>query len=611
MNLDYSKVRAFISKLPIKNPDKVIVPFRVRPAQSAFLDLMSQLQERRRLPRVIIVKSRRVGVSSICVALLTVHSLVIENADARITAHLNATAKELFEGGKLMHRQLRSGVEFGGEVIENDAPDPTAQVIRYGAETHASKLTFGTANTVAGGRGMGFSALLATEAAYYEQEGSFTSLFPALPMKNLFFGFLESTANGVEGIGGPFYENYLAATSGDNELAPFFIGPQDDPTCVVDDETARRIMDRPTDPDNEAEEKDLIQRFHLNINQLAWRRITYEGPDCMRQLNKLHTDFPYWWEQAFVSSGEPVFTDQEKRKARESVKNAPSARHVEILALGTGPQRQLKVQNRSDGHITIWQEPEVDHYYYIGADAASGKDEGDFAAAAVYDGTTGTQVAEYEKRAGVHEFADDLDKLGRYYGKYMPLKQAMMNIEISCNLGFTVFQRLRSDFHYSNWYRWRSKDDRMAQRVASKFPALCWETTSRSREMLMNHYRIGLMQDEVYPRSQTVLSQIERCERKEFGMRWDVRRGHDDVLMAHFITWIMIVQWPPPNLLTSSVGGRVMEPRDEVRGTPTLVDTALNLSPILEAHRQKVMQPKRKNPREEWQKAREKDRVFV
>jgi len=609
VNLDYAKVRSFIAKLPIKAPNKVIVPFQLRPAQAKFLDLLSDLQERKRLPRVIVVKSRRTGVSSICIALLTIHALVIENADARITAHLSATAKDLFDNAKLFHRQLRHGVEVDDEIIENESPEPTAQIIRYGPEAHSSKLTFGTAKTVAGGRGMGFSALLATEAAYYENEESFTALFPALPMQNPFFGFLESTANGVEGTGGPFYENYWAAARGDTELAPFFIGPQDDPTCVVDDLTAERIMALDTDPDNEAEERDLISRFHLTINQLAWRRITYKGPDCMGQLNKLHTDFPYWPEQAFVSSGEPVFTDQEKRRARESVEKAPPARHVEIMALGTGPQRRLKLDQRTDGHITIWEEPRQDSYYYIGADAASGKDEGDFAAAAIYDGTSGNQVAEYEKRAGVHEFADDLDKLGRYYGRYMPLKQALMNIEISCNLGYTVLQRMRNDFHYTNWYRWRSKDEKISPRI-TRFPALGWETTSRTREMIMNHYRIGLMQDEVHPRSETVLSQIERAARKEFGLRWDVVRGHDDVLMAHFICWIAIVQWPPPNLTLSSVGGRIMEKRDETRGTPTF-ETTINLSPILEEHRQRVITPKRKDPRVEWQKAREKGRVFV
>lgn len=611
MNLDYAKVRDFLAKLPIKNPDKVIVPFRLRPAQIRFVDLLEDLQRRKRPPRVITVKSRRVGISAVCIGMEIIHCMVVDNADARITAHLAETAGDLFSAGKLMHSQLKAGIILDDEEVEIDSPDPKAKVIHFGPYAYSSKLTFGTAKTVAGGRGMGFSANLATEAAYYEQEGSFTSIFSALPRRDLFFGFVESTANGVTGVGGPFYEAYWAADRDESDFAAFFVGPQEDPTCVITNEDlAREIMARSTDPDNEAEERDLIARFHLTVPQLAWRRSTLYGMECNGQLNKLHTDFPYYPEQAFVSSGEPVFTDQEKLKAKDSVEAAPPARTVEIVALGTGPQRTLKIQRRTDAHITIWEEPEPDHYYYIGADAASGKDEGDFAAAAVYDGSTGNQVGEYQKRAGVHEFADDLDKLGRYYGRYMPLKQALLNPEISCNLGYTVLQRLRDDFHYTNFYRWKSKDEKIAPRVA-RFPALGWETTSRTREMIMNHFRIALMQNEVHPRSREALAQIQICERREFGMRWDVQRGHDDILMAHLICWIAIVQWPPPNITLSSTGGRVMEPRDTVGGTPTPVETALNLSPILEAHRQRILAPKRRNSREEWQKARERERVFI
>src|SRR5262249_10170529 len=119
-----------------------------------------------------------------------------------------------------------------------------------------------------------------------------------------------------------------------------------------------------------------------------------------------------------------------------------------------------------------------------------------------------------------------------------------------------------------------------------------------------------LMQHEVHPRSQTVLSQIERCERREFGMRWDVKRGHDDILMAHFICWIMIIQWPPPNMTLSSTGGRVLERVDTAPGTPP-IETAINRSPILEAHRAKVLRPRRRDPRVEWQQARERDKVFM
>lgn len=532
------------------------------------------------------VKSRRVGISKLCTALLTCHCLALDHADARIVAHQRETAAQLREAAVLMQSKL-----------DIDAPDPTKDFLKYGPSRTSSQLTIGTAKNVAGGRGMEFSGLLATEAAYYENKNSFLSMLPTIPFNPHNYVFIESTANGKEGVGEVFFNQYELAVAEQGDFVAFFSGPQEDPDCVVDDDTTKRYMKIPMGDAYEREERDITHRFKLNNNQLAWRRRKYFD-ECNADLHKLHAEYPYYWEQAFVGTGYPVFTVEELNRAEDTVKLAGKGMRGDLLR----DKDRIRFTAKSEGPFTIWEPPQEGHEYFIGADAARGEKTGDFSAAVVWDGHTGKQVASFMYRAGVETFANMLDMLGRYYGSLTPTKQAMMNIEISCNLGNTVQQRMRDDYHYGNFYRWRGKDDRLVRNVL-RTPPMGWETTSKTREMLVHHYRISLMDGDLRVSDQRLYSQMLNCER-EFGQRWDVTQGHDDLLMAAMIGWIARIQWAPPPLGVARVGGQSTAPitNGAIPGNKTFEDLE-NFSPVLENHRQKMM--------EQYQRIGERTKVIV
>jgi len=578
--IDYRRMGQFIRSLPVKDPEKRIVPFKPRPGQQRFLQHLETLQDDHRLPRTLIVKSRRVGISKICTAILVAHCLAIKNADARITAHLQETARDLFNAAALMWRKLRLNTEV-----------PTRSIVKFQSGESGASLTCGTARTVAGGRGLGFSSLLATEAAYYDKEESFEALVPTIPLKPDFFVFIESTANGREGKGGPFYEQYNLAVEGQSDFSVFFLGPQEDPDCIITDaRLAKEIMARPTDQENRDEETDLVKRFKLNQGQLAWRRVQLSSPTCRGSLKKLHTEYPYDADSAFVASGDAVFEKEELRFAEECVKASPRPTKCDIRVHGEPGDRTVS-RELGGGPILMWRMPERGHSYYIGADAAKGTATGDFAAAVVWDGNSGEQVAQFAERASVLQFADYLDRLGRYFGQGMPTKQAMVNIEISCGHGSAVQQILRDQYRYSNFYRWRSKDDRLVKETTRR-TALGWETTTRTRPMLVDHFRTNLEKKELIVRSEILYSQMARAE-QEFGMRWDVVQGHDDVLMAAMIGWMAVVQWPPMDLSYSRVGARKQE-ADVIAqpGSAVFFETVKQMGKVASAHRLGLDRPK-------------------
>lgn len=603
--IDYSRVRQFLRRLPVKDKHKRIVPFREWPAQEKFIQLLEQLQEAHRLPRVIVVKSRRVGISLICTFLLFVHCMLMEHADARITAHRKETAAGLYGVAGMLHRFLRGDRKLASQVgVEArrliQAPPPTKRILKFGHDEEDSAITIGSARDEAGGRGLGFSAMLATEAAYYEQEDSFLALTPTIPREPLFFVFIESTANGTEGVGAPFAEQYRLAVEEQSEFSAFFVGPHEDPGCVITDpHEIKRAMAWDTEEENRREEEDLVARFGLNEAQLAWRRLVLASPECRGYLKILHREYPYFWEQAFEGSVLQVFTYEELRWAEDCIKSGPRPVDVQLVASGAlGNDRKIR-ESAGAGPFTIWERPKEGHWYYIGADAARGEETGDFAAAVVWDGITGAQVAEFQQRANVHVFPDMLDRLGRFYGRVMPTGQAMMNIEVSCSNGNTVFQILRTEYKYSNFYRWLSKDDRINRQTASRRPALCWETTQFTRNMMIGHFRDGHQDQRLKVRSKRLISQMRLAE-QEFGKRWDVEFGHDDLLMAAMIGNMAMVQWPPPASLlkggeAGNVAGGVAMPTPPSAELPrsVSVEHAGDSGAVLAEHQSRLIKPAR------------------
>ena len=553
MKLDYSRVREFIGKLKIRDKSKRLVRFKPNPCQHRFLDLLEEMAKEHRPPRIIIDKSRRVGISTICVALLNAQCCGAEAMEARVLAHLGDTSRILLDMAKGMHQSIGLPADWRRSKL----------LLFDSDEVNCSKMTVQTAKTTGGGRGGGFTSLLCSEAAYYEKEGSFLALLPTLPREDNFFCFIESTANGREGIGSDFYETFLAAEREESEFKAFFVPWFEDPGCVSDPE----ILKRPTFEENKKEEKDIQAKFKLADEQMAWRRLALMN-EAEGLLSKLHQEFPISWEESFIASDNPSFEKDEIDIAEKGVRD-PRFK-AQLIRQPNG-----RVEMSGRGCFKLWELPKQGHEYYLGADAARGTLHGDFAAATVWNGTTGEQAASFQERASVDEFADMLDKLGRFFNN------AMMTPETSCNLGNVVMQRLMKDYKYPKWYRWQGRDDRLRPGTSSR-PSIGFETTSRTRHMLMHHFRISLRDGDCVPHDAEFVSQMKLAT-WTFGMRWDVTFGHDDVLMAGLVGWLARVQFPPRKIVP--IGSRLSNSEDEP-GTP---ETLRDLGPMAEAHQKKVM----------------------
>ena len=367
-----------------------------------------------------------------------------------------------------------------------------------------------------------------SECAMYESGDSFVSMLSAVSKGPDTMIFLESTANGREGPGEDFADYWDGAVRGDNDFVPIFLSWLDDPACVADPEEAE---DAPADD----LEKELMEHFGASLAQIAWMRRT-KSTEC-RNLEQLFLqEYPHTPDVAFQVSGDPAFPRDELAYAESTVKDA--------VATGTLYRAGLRWEFKSDarGHLALWEYPNPRHKYYIGADAALGGEEGDFAAYCIYNGTTGNVAARFAERIHPEQLADQLDMAGRWY------HNAMVNIELTGNLGRWAQKLLRDSYMYPNVYRWKGKDDRM--RGHHKSIALGFETTQATRRLLFDSFRyalrLGLNGEPggLSINDRVLMSQMSSATIKDWS--WDVRHGHDDVLMASMIAVLTCSQYPPP-----------------------------------------------------------------
>jgi hypothetical protein len=549
MNLFLQRSRQLLAKLVIKDRElNTSVPFILNRNQARAHEILERHYEEHKWIRAIVLKSRRVGMSSYIDGLAFTHCLARPQAHALIAAHLKETSqKGLFRVPKDLAVALNR---------KSDCVDVRASQLIFKHSAGDSYLDLATAGSVGGGRGLTLTFLHLSEAAQYPGADSFLGMLPAVSKAPDTAVVLESTAFGRVGMGQTFYEFWNRANTRGNKwngYVPIFLSWLDDPACIRPDHEAR---DAPASDF----ERDLMKKpFNCTKAQIAWMRMVLEG-ECDGSEQKFNQEYPHTAEVAFVSTGDPAFTSQEINYAL-STKKKP-IKTGRLARSGGG----IVFQDDSKGKLMIWELPRPKCWYYIGVDCARGVDSsgakmistGDFAAIVVFNGSTGNIAARYANLVDPPTTADLVDMLGRWYTNGM--LPAMVIVELTGNLGLWCNNTLRDKYLYPNLYIWKGKDDKVLGGNRGKSQG--WETTSRTRDLLFSTFR-GKLRDglkrlpgglEVY--DEELVRQMDLCTMST-GMRWEVEYGHDDILMAAMMSVIACSQYPPPNIM--SMTGNVLD----------------------------------------------------
>lgn len=573
---DLDRAAALLARLPIRDRmSRKLIPFKLKWAQNEMLEAAKRQAKKGRPIRLIILKARRVGGSSFTEGIGLCHSMSKEASLGLIVAHLFKSSKGLFEVPcNLIDRALP------GERSLNDLCGiwHTKHEITVPRKTGDSLMQLATAGSVsgAGGRALSFDFLHLSEAAYFPGIQPFTSLLPTVPYDPSTIIVIESTANGRVGPGSSFYDYWQKACEGRNAFEPIFVPWWRDPTYIMPEDGA---ADAPADDYEEW----LMKEFKCTKQQIAWWRSTLET-ECKGVLQIMQQEYPASAEEAFVSTGDPSFEAAELEYCRKLVCDPLTVGDIRCK-----PGELPIYLEHGTGDWCIWKLPVPGHHYFMGSDCARGLQleegevepsaEGDFAACGIWDSDTNELVARYAKRDNPEVLAAKLYAAGLYYNK------AMISIELTGNLGLWAQKVLRdAPYNYPNIYRWRgSKDDRTnEQNKIYKRNVLGWETTTHSREVMFDSFRAAIRLGGLRIYDRALLTQMENAQRKE-GFRWEVVRGHDDILISVLIGWIAREQWGEPwmpgVIAASGNGGGVPDvegeqPRQHVgyKDGPPLID---------------------------------------
>ena len=186
--------------LCIKTKESEIVPFRLNSAQKRLYECIKEQQAAGKPIRIIILKSRQMGFSTLTEALIYYKTATRSNVNSFIITHKDDATTNLFNMSKLFQernpaRPLLKNSNAKELIFENPTKNPREKERLPGLK---SKIKCATA----GGKGVGRSDTLtnvhASELAFWPGEiaETYSGLMQAVPATKDSMVIIESTAKG-------------------------------------------------------------------------------------------------------------------------------------------------------------------------------------------------------------------------------------------------------------------------------------------------------------------------------------------------------------------------------------------------------------------------------
>ena len=444
-----------LEQLSIIDTRAHLIPFRLNWAQQEYLAEVQRQYERRKLIRIIVLKARQLGVSTLTEAVAFLWCFVFDNIQGLVIAHENDSAQHLL------------GMT---QTYWETYPYQRAYTPKYRSrnelawtETHSS-MKISTAKNVNTGRSKTLHVVHASEVAFWEKATmTMAGLEQAFHFEPNTIGVIESTANGV---GGYFHDQWYAAEAGDTEYQPLFFPWWRHPQYTWS--YINRILGDDTPAlENLNEEERVLGRMGVDDDHLRWRRWAIRNL-AQNDLAWFHQEYPSTPEEAFVATGYNIFPLADLRACYEPIERPLVGR---LLREGA----QIRFVPDAGGPLKLYQTPSTDYDWgrYMVAGDPTRVTTGDYAAAQVINRRTYRQVATWRGRIDGASFAEELAKLGRYYNN------ALLTCETT-GAGYTAMGAL-INMNYPNLYKHRYADKEPSV-IATNFG---WDTNQQRKEWMI------------------------------------------------------------------------------------------------------------------------------
>lgn len=401
--------------------------------------------------RLIVLKGRQLGCSTITEALMFWNGFIFPHSFGLVLAHLTDSSEAIFD----MTRRYWETFPFR---LLYDAKYQSKRELSW-EEPVGSAIRIATAGSGTTGRGRTISFLHASEAAFWDHaEDLMTGLRQTIPEDPSSTIIVESTANGM---GNWFHHTWSEAIDGNNEYEPLFF-----PWWRHPEYTASYLrLSMPPLGRLDGEEQFLAGKLGVDEDHLQWRRWAIANLTG-GNLDAFHQEYPSTPEEAFITTGRPVF-DLGKLKAIYEPKKG--SRGMIVPNPRTG---QMEFVKDPTGPLTVFRLPSSDldwgRYFVAGDPAHAGGH--DYACAQVINRRMYEQVAIWHSHIDPITFGDELVKLAKFYN------DAELVTEVE-GPGYATVGRIMS-LNYPNVWRQRFAD-RLPGKIAQLYG---WSTNAKRKD---------------------------------------------------------------------------------------------------------------------------------
>lgn len=495
------------SCLKIKTKSGMVVPFRLNDAQRKLYAVAKRQQDAGKPVRLIILKARQLGFSTLTEGLIFHACATRRNVNALIVAHREDATANLFRMSKLFYDELPAPVKpmlrasnAQELVFENPSKLRSEREARPGLRSRIRCAT-------AGGRGIGRSDTLQcvhlSEYAFWPdgadgKASTLAGILQAVPSLPGTMVVIESTANGFE----DFKERWDAAVAGENDFEPVFFAWFENPEYSM-----------PVVPGTEwtPEERDLKAAYQLTDEQLQWRRWCIAN-NCGGSLDMFRQEYPASPGEAFLHSGTGVF-DNEQIVLRLERLPGPA---------GRGEFADGEWTESETGAITLYELPEEGVPYVLGGDTAG--EGSDYFTAIVIDNVSGRIVAKLRQKYSEPEYVRQIFALGRFYN------DALVAIETN----FSTYPVMKlQEMEYPNQYS-REREDTYTRQMKKSYG---FRTDRQSRpRAIANLVEVFSSHPEWFTDRELLEEMLTFCYNEDH--RPEALAGkHDDLVMGAAITY--------------------------------------------------------------------------
>ena len=501
--------------IKIRTKDAKIVPLVLNRAQKRFLEAILDQWQRTGRVRVVVLKARQLGLSTLWGALSYWWISQHRATKGIVVTHKGDATTALFDMTKRFHKEMESS-------MRPSTGRSSAKELNF--DKLDSGIIVATAGSDTVGRGETLQLAHLSEAGLWPKSKAAeigNGLLQAVPNEDNTFVCIESTARGKTGW---FYAQYAAAISQEGfgsgyslVFLPWYFA----------DEYSSPVPENFQRTEDEIELAAAVFEEHqesLTDGQLVWRRekIAQDGLDLFKQ------EYPSNAEEAFLTSGAPVFNAQ---YLNECEKTAPDILHrmeFEPISALFEPSHR--------GRLFVYREIDPNGSYWIGADVAKGvgreerrdangnilaTGEGDYSVAVVLDAQKRV-VAVWRGQVDPDYYADILFALGTMYNT------ARLAVEFN-NHGILPNTRLFKDKAYQNLYT-REVYDKQNDTYRTE---LGFYTDVKTRPLIIDELREAIRERKIELNDKSVIRELGTFVADPETGKIEADAGcHDDCVLA-------------------------------------------------------------------------------